>query len=111
MARTIRFHLDENVDPRIAVGLRHHGVDVTTTPEAGLLHVSDDEQLSFAVAQERVVVTQDSDFLRIAASGKETPGIAFYPDQERSIGQVISALLLVWQVYEPVEMRNRVEFI
>jgi uncharacterized protein with PIN domain len=110
MARTIRFHLDENCDPRIAAGLRLHGVDVTTTPEAGLLHVSDQEQLTYAVAQGRVIVTQDTDFLRIAA-GQETPGIAYYPDQSRSIGQVIRDLLLIWEVFEPDEMRNRIEFL
>ena len=31
MARTIRFHLDENCDPRIAAGLRLHGADVLAT--------------------------------------------------------------------------------
>src|SRR5260221_14785641 len=101
MARTIRFHLDENCDPRIAAGLTLHGVDVTTAPEAGLLHASDDAQLAFALTQGRVVVTQDTDFLRIAATGRETAGIAFYPDQERSVGQVIRALLLLWEVFEP----------
>jgi len=111
MARAIRFHLDENCDPRIAAGLALHGVDVTTTPEAGLLHVSDEAQLAFALAQGRVIVTQDTDFLRIAAAGQETPGVAFYPDQGRSIGQVIRDLLLIWEVYEPDEMRNRVEFL
>jgi predicted nuclease of predicted toxin-antitoxin system len=111
MARTIRFHLDENCDPRIAAGLALHGVAVTTTPEAGLLHASDDAQLAYAVAQGRVIVTQDTDFLRMAAAGRETPGIAFYSDQGRSIGQVIRDLLLIWELYEPEEMRNRVEFL
>jgi predicted nuclease of predicted toxin-antitoxin system len=111
MAKTIRFHLDENCDPRIAAGLRLHGVDVTTTPEAGLLQVPDEEQLAYAVGQGRVVVTQDTDFLRLAAAGHESPGIAFYPAQSRSIGQVIRALLLIWELYEPEEMRNRIEFL
>ena len=111
MPRTIRFHLDENCDPRIAAGLALHGVDVTTTPEAGLLHVSDEAQLAYAIAQGRVIVTRDTDFLRIAATGQETPGIAFYPDQGRSLGQVIRDLLLIWDVYEPDEMRNHVEFL
>lgn len=111
MARTIRFHLDENCDPRIAAGLTLHGVNVTTTPEAGLLHVSDETQLAYAVAQGRVIVTQDMDFLRIAAAGTETPGIAFYHIERRPIGQVIRDLLLIWEVYEPEEMRNRVEFL
>jgi predicted nuclease of predicted toxin-antitoxin system len=111
MPRTIRFHLDENCDPRIAAGLILHGVDVTTTPEAGLLHASDEAQLAYAFTQERAIVTQDPDFLRIVAAGRETPGIAFYFDQSRSIGQIIRALLLVWEVYELEEMRNRVEFL
>jgi Domain of unknown function (DUF5615) len=46
MARTIRFHLDENCDPRVAAGLRLLGVDVTTTQEAGLLRAPDDAQLA-----------------------------------------------------------------
>jgi uncharacterized protein with PIN domain len=107
----IRFHLDENCDPRIAAGLRLHGVDVTTTADAGLLEASDEEQLAYAVAQGRVVVTQDTDFLRMASAGKDSPGIAFYPNQGRSIGQTIRDVLLVWEVYEPEEMRNRVEFL
>jgi len=111
MARTIRFHLDENCDPRIAAGLRLHGVEVTTTPEAGLLQASDVEQLAYAVAAGRVIVPQDTDFLRMATAGRESSGIAFYPDQERSLGQVIRALLLLWEVYKPDEMRNRVEFL
>jgi predicted nuclease of predicted toxin-antitoxin system len=111
MPRTIRFHLDENCDPRIGAGLRLHGVDATTTPEAVLLHASDEAQLAYAVAQARVIVTQDTDFIRIAAAGQETPGIVFYPDQGRSIGQVIRDLVLIWEVYEPEEMQNRVEFL
>lgn len=111
MARTIRFHLDENCDPRIAAGLALHGVDVTTTAQAGLLHASDEAQLAYALGQARVIVTQDTDFLRLAASGQQTLGVAFYPDQERSIGAVVRSLLLIWEVYEPDEMRNRIEFV
>jgi hypothetical protein len=86
-------------------------VDVTTTPETTLLHKSDEEQLAYAVSQTRVLVTQDADFLRFAAAGKDTAGVAYYPTQGRSIGDVIRALLLIWEVYEPEEMRNRVEFL
>jgi predicted nuclease of predicted toxin-antitoxin system len=111
MPRTIRFHLDENCDPRVGAGLRLHAVDVSTTPEAGLLQAPDEAHLAYAVAQSRVIVTQDTDFLRIAASGAEHPGLVFYPCQARTIGQVIRDLLLIWEVYEPQEMSNRVEFL
>lgn len=109
MPRSLRFHLDENCDPRIAVGLRLHGVDITTTPEAGLLQTPDEDQLAYAVAQNRVIVTQDTDFLRIAAGTIQHPGIAFYPSHSRSIGQVIRSVLLIWEIYDPPDMQNRVE--
>src|SRR5207249_5818940 len=44
MPRTIRFHLDENCSKAIAEGLRRRGVEVTTTPQAGLLGATDEEQ-------------------------------------------------------------------
>lgn len=111
MPRAIRFHLDENCDPRIAAGLRLHGVDVTTTPEAALLHAPDDDQLDYARNEQRVIVTRDTDFLRIAASGAEHHGIAFYNENTRTIGQVITGLLLIWECLEPDGMRHRVEYL
>ena len=111
MPRVIRFHLDENCDPRIAAGLCLHGIDVTTTQEARLLQAPDEGQLAYAVANGRVIITRDTDFLRIAASGQDHPGILFYPAQARSIGEVIRYAQLIWEICEPEEMRNHVEFL
>src|SRR5262249_1965625 len=80
MARTIRFHLDESCDPRIAAGLRLLGVDVTTTPEAGLLHAPDEDQLAFAVSQGRAIISQDTGFLRIAASANSCYSTSYPPN-------------------------------
>ena len=111
MPKTIHFHLDENVDPRIASGLRIHGVDVTTTPEAGLLSADDLAQLAYIVREGRVMVTQDPDFLRLHAAGHPHPGMAFYSSGTRSIGQVIRGLRLIWELLEPDEMVNRIEYL
>lgn len=51
MPKRIRFHLDENVDPDIALALRQTGIDVTTSQEANLLAESDTVQLDFAKTQ------------------------------------------------------------
>lgn len=111
MPRTIRFHLDEHCDPAIAVGLRRHGIDVTTTLEAGLEGAADEVQLFHGLALERVVFTQDRDYLRIAASGMPHAGIAYCRQQTRSIGEIIEALALIWDIYETEEMANRIEYI
>lgn len=55
----IRFHLDEHMHSAVAIGLRHRGIDITTTVEAGLMRASDPEQLAFARTQGRVFVTRD----------------------------------------------------
>jgi len=111
MPRTIKFHLDEHCDPAIATGLRLHGVDVTTTPEAGLRSAQDEEHIAFGLTTDRVIFTQDEDFLRLNAAGANHRGIAFCYQQTRSIGQVIAGLLLIWEVYEPDEMVDRVEYL
>jgi hypothetical protein len=43
-AMTVRYHLDEHVDPAIAPGLKGRGIDVTTTSDAGLLGAADELQ-------------------------------------------------------------------
>jgi len=111
MPKTIRFHLDENCDPRIAVGLRMRGVDVTTTVDANLRTASDEKQLAHALQEGRFFVTQDDDFLAQVAAGAEAAGLAYFAHQSRSIGQVVRALLLIWEIYEPDEVKNRIEFL
>jgi hypothetical protein len=110
VARIIRFHLDENCDPRIAIGLRLHGIDVTTTSEVGLLGVSDERQLGYAATESRVIVTRDADFLRLNAAGAMHAGIIYGP-QERPLGELVRGIVLVWELLEPAEMRRRVEYL
>ncbi len=59
MNERIRFHLDENVTPAIAIGLRRYGIDVTTTVEAGLRGTPDEAQLEFARKTGRIIVTAE----------------------------------------------------
>ena len=111
MARTIRFHLDENCHRAIAEGMRRRGVDVTTTPDIGLSRASDEQQIAYAQALKRVIFTQDRDFLKLHAAGIAHPGIAYCDKDAKSVGEIITMLILIWEVYEPEEMANRVEFI
>jgi Domain of unknown function (DUF5615) len=111
MPRTIRFHLDENCPRAVATGLRRRGIDVTTTPEAGLLEATDEQQDAYAFAQRRVIFTQDEDFLAWQASGASRAGIAYCKKDTRSIGEMIRGLVLIWEVYDHEDMENRVEYL
>ncbi len=66
MTERLRFHLDEHIDPDVARALRRYGIDVTTTVEAGLRTLNDLAQLEFATREQRVLVTHDADFIRLA---------------------------------------------
>lgn len=111
MPRTIRFHLDENCARAIAVGLRCHGIDVITTPEVGLIGATDEQQVAYALPPGRVIFTQDGDFLGIHRSGIPHPGIAYCVKESRSIGEIVRALVDIWDVLEPEEMANQLEFL
>ena len=107
----IRFYLDENIANAIAKGLRNRGIDVQTTAEAGNLSVDDETQLKYALDENRVIVTQDDDLLKLASSGIEHKGIAYYKPQTRTVKQIIKGLVLIFEVFEPEDMNNHIEYL
>jgi predicted nuclease of predicted toxin-antitoxin system len=107
----ICFHLDENVDPVIAVALRRYGADVTTTIEAGLLGSDDETQLAFAKREARVIVTHDDDFLRLVVRDQDHSGIAYCHLMARSTGELIRGLRLIFEILSPEEMQGKVEYL
>ncbi|APW61650.1 DUF5615 family PIN-like protein [Paludisphaera borealis] len=110
MPRTIRFHLDENCSKSICEGLRRRGVDVSTTPEAGLAGSGDEQQLAHCLANGRVLFTQDRDFLRLDAQGVPHAGVVYCVKDTKSVGELIQCLVLIWEIYEPADLAGRVEY-
>lgn len=106
----IRFYTDEHVHRAVIKGLRQRGVDVLSVPDAGLLGASDEEHLRRARSEGRVVFTQDDDFLRLAAEGHPHEGIVYAP-QQTPIGEIVHGLMLIYQVLQPIDMRNHIEFL
>ena len=97
------------MSPAVATGLRAHHVDMLTAQEAGRCGLPDPDQLQFATAEGRVMVTFDQDYLALDASGVQHTGIAWCSATKYSIGQLINSLLLVCFEMSPDEMRNHVE--
>lgn len=106
----ITFHLDENVDHAIAHGLRLRGLDVTTATDAELIAASDAEHIAFALAEKRVIFTQDQDFLRHHQAGAKHVGIVYCQQGVRSIGEIVRYLHFLSDCLEPHDMRGQLEF-
>ncbi|MFN8450493.1 MAG: DUF5615 family PIN-like protein [Anaerolineae bacterium] len=109
MTTKIRFYLDENVDKQIARGLRTRDIDVLTTGEADHIGWTDEEHLAFARAERRVIVTQDSDFLRLHAQGHPHAGIVYYKAQTRTLKQILRGLIMIFEILLPDDMEKHIE--
>jgi predicted nuclease of predicted toxin-antitoxin system len=110
MRAMIRFHLDQHISNFVARGLMLRAIDVSTTAEAGLQDADDVELLAFALSENRVIVTQDADFLRKHDAGNEHAGIIFNQHGTRTVGELIRFLELVNDCLEPEDMAGKVEF-
>ena len=106
----VKFYTDEHVAQAVVSGLRRRGIDVLSVPEAAMMGARDEEHLDFADLRNRVVFTQDEDFLVLHASGISHAGIAYAP-QGTAVGPIIRGLVLIHQILTPEEMRNHLEFI
>ncbi|MGA7937937.1 MAG: hypothetical protein WCA35_30590 [Kovacikia sp.] len=58
-----------------------------------------------------MLFTQDDDFLRIASLTKNHSGIVYCKQGNRSTGQIIEGLVLIYEVYTPAEMLGRIEYL
>jgi predicted nuclease of predicted toxin-antitoxin system len=110
LADRIRFHLDEHIDPAVAIALRRAGINVTTTNEVGLRTKDDMAQLNFARDEVRVMVTRDQDFLTLVSGATKHSGVAFYT-ASKSLREIIERLILIFEVMTPDEMSGHIEYL
>jgi len=108
---------DENAMERLLFRLlRRDGVDCLTSNDAGNSGLSDEQQLAFAAAEGRVVLTHDRvDFQRLhkqwSDRGKSHAGIIIIADQRVPAVTVHAKLIDLQREREAGEMVNAVVFI
>ncbi len=90
-------------------------MDFVSAQEAGLDGVGDPELLDRAALERRVLVSHDrrtmlDHFRAHLAAGKSSPGLFIVP-QDASIGDVIEALVYIWALSDPVELRDQVYYV
>jgi predicted nuclease of predicted toxin-antitoxin system len=107
----MKFHTDENVAAAVAVGLQRRRIDVTSTPQAGLLGADDETQIAHCRNEKRVLVSHDPDMLRLAASGVEHAGIVYCHIRKYKKGPLIEKLLQLASRFRDEGMKNRIEYL
>jgi hypothetical protein len=56
-------------------------------------------------------MTHDTDFLHIASTTRDHPGIIYCSKTARSVGEIIRGLILIYEVLTSEEMRGQVEYL
>ena len=112
---SIGLYMDHHVDAAITDGLRRRGVDVLTCRDDGTTTWEDERLLERATILGRLFFSQDDDLLVIArrwqAEGRSFGGLAYGHQLDLSIGEAIRDLELIAAVYEPEDVRDRVEYL
>jgi predicted nuclease of predicted toxin-antitoxin system len=105
-----RFLIDENLSPRIAQELRmKHGYDALHVNEVGLQGAADGAVLSYAVAENRVLITNNgNDFRKLARRAPNHPGLGVIRDAGGRALQIKFAIDLPTAIEAyPDSARNR----
>jgi hypothetical protein len=110
---SVRFQADNDLKFAIvkAVRRREPAIDFASAREAGLEGVGDPELLERAARDNRVLVSHDrrtmlNHFRNHLAAGKPSPGLLVV-SQGTPIGLVVEAIVLVWAVTDPTELRDQ----
>jgi hypothetical protein len=75
-----------------------------------MLGATDEAHLALALSQDRVIFTQDANFLRLHAAGIEHAGVV-YVRHQTPIGYILRGLMLIYELLAPADMHKRVEFL
>ncbi len=111
---SIRFQADAdlNFDIVKAARKREPAIDFRSAVDADLRGISDTELLERAAGENRVLVSHDRrtmlhHFRNRLGDGNSSPGLLIV-SQDAPIGQVVEAIIVLWSVSAPAELRNQV---
>jgi len=93
----LKAYADAHVVFGLVQALRQRGMDVVRVQDRGREQADDTELLDEALHDERVMLTNDVDFLVLAAQRaaqqQRFAPIFFWPQQRRSIGQLVRSII------------------
>lgn len=108
----IKVYSDEDVNIAITEGLKRRGIKAYSCQEAGNIGLTDEEQIKYANSKRFVILTHDSDFLRIIHEKRLShSGIVFVSQNKLSVGEIIRKIEFLVSILSEEDMENHVEFL
>ncbi len=112
---TIALYMDEHVRRAITNGLKLRGIDVITVQEDGKTGAPDPILIDRATAINRVIFTQDDDFLVIAnhrqKEGIKFSGVIYGHQQYVTVGECVRDLEIIAKASELEDLFNQVQYL
>lgn len=108
------FYMDVHVPASVTEGLRRRGIEVRTAQEDEAAEFSDVDLLLRATELNRILFSQDADFLTIAArypTIRPFFGLVYAHQLNTGIGQIIDDLELIATCMSAEELRNQLLFL
>lgn len=108
----IQIYADEDVNLAIVEGLKRRGIHAYSCLDFGNKGLSDTQQLEFALKKHFVILTHDTDFLRLVhTEGLLHSGIIFVSQTKMSVGEVIRSIEYLVSIFQLEDMENHIEFL
>lgn len=108
---SLRIYADEDVNIAIVEGLKRRGIEAYSFKDFKNFGLSDEEQIAFAKNNNFVLLTHDTDFLKMVHERRiKHKGILFVP-QTKNMGEIIRKIEYVVSILSQEDMVNHIEFL
>lgn len=99
----LKFYTDTHIAKAVAIQLRARGVDIVRCEDVGLAAASDLEHLEYAVRENRVMITNDDDFLALDKAWREQDrrhaGIIYCLPHVQGIASIGKIVAECWELH------------
>jgi predicted nuclease of predicted toxin-antitoxin system len=111
----LALYMDVHVPMAVTAALLRRGLDILTSQDDGTATKEDEVLLARATELGRILLSQDQDFLQIAAEwqriGRPFTGVLFAAQQGVSLGRLTDDLELILTCCDAEELRDRVSYL
>jgi len=110
----IKLYNDEDIPYSLAQALRNRGVDVVSTQDSGNLGNSDEEQFSYSIKENRVILThnkRDFIFLHNQYITNNMNHCGIIVTDQLPVGSLLRRFMKLWFTLSMSDMKNRIEYL